>query len=162
MAGAELVNDEGVATALLTILPSSDWVLRQYVDESRTWATVTPVIIPGYDDPDHLRRKLKAGVDAETQKRYLDRLDARLDVLLRKAFRQAGYANELVEQAELDWREVGFRSGVELASRYMPPKNLNTSPRVHVQVRFPAPVSGPIAVGSGRFRGFGLFAASKD
>ena len=162
MAGAELVNDEGVATALLTILPSSDWVLRQYVDESRTWATVTPVIIPGYDDPDHLRRKLKAGVDAETQKRYLDRLDARMDVLLRKAFRQAGYANELVEQAELDWREVGFRSGVELASRYMPPKNLNTSPRVHVQVRFPAPVSGPIAVGSGRFRGFGLFAASTD
>jgi CRISPR-associated protein Csb2 len=162
MAGAELVNDEGVATALLTILPSSDWVLRQYVEESRTWATVTPVIIPGYDDPDHLRCKLKAGVDAETQKRYLDRLDARMDVLLRKAFRQAGYANELVEQAELDWREVGFRSGVELASRYMPPKNLNTSPRIHVQVRFPAPVSGPIAVGSGRFRGFGLFAASKD
>jgi len=162
MAGAELVDDEGVATALLTILPNSDWVLRQYVEESRTWATVTPVIIPGYDDPDHLRRKLKAGVDAETQKRYLDRLDARMDVLLRKAFRQAGYSNELMEQTELDWREVGFRTGVELASRYTPPKNLNTSPRIHVQVRFPAPVSGPIAVGSGRFRGFGLFAASKD
>jgi len=161
MAGAELVNHDGVA-ALLTILPGSDWVLRQYVEESTTWFTVTPVILPGYDDPDHLRRKLKNGLDAETQKRYLARLDARMDELLRKAFRQAGYSRELIEQAELDWREVGFRPGVELASRYLPPENLNNAPRVHVRVRFPTAVRGPIAVGSGRFRGFGLFARVDD
>ena len=159
LAGAELVNRNS-AVALLTILPGSDWVLRQYVEESRTWATVTPVILPGYDDPDHLRRKLKNGRDAETQKRYLSRLDARMDELLRKAFRQAGYSSELIEHAELDWREVGFRSGVELASRYLPPENLNNSPRIHVRVRFPSAVQGPIAIGSGRFRGFGLFAKS--
>lgn len=156
MAGAELVNHDGVA-ALLTILPGSDWVLRQYVEESRTWSTVSPIILPGYDDPDHLRRKLKNGVDADTQKRYLARLDARMDDLLRKAFRQAGYSSELLEQTELEWREVGFRPGVELASRYVPPDNLNNAPRIHVRVRFPSPVKGPIAVGSGRFRGFGLF-----
>ena len=109
MAGAELVNHDGVA-ALLTILPSSDWVLRQYTEESTTWSTVTPVILPGYDDPDHLRRKLKNGLDADTQKRYLARLDTRMDELLRKAFRQAGHSRELIEQTELQWREVGFRS----------------------------------------------------
>ena len=49
MAGAELVNHDGVA-AMLTILPSSDWVLRQYTEESTTWSTVTPVILPGYDN----------------------------------------------------------------------------------------------------------------
>jgi CRISPR-associated protein Csb2 len=161
MAGAELVNHNDVA-ALLTILPGSDWVLRQYVEESTTWATVTPVILPGYDDPDHLRRKLKNGVDAETQKRFLARLVARMQDLLRKAFRQAGYSSELIEQAELDWRDVGFRPGVELASRYLPPDNLNNAPRIHVRVRFPASVRGPIAVGSGRFRGFGLFAKMND
>ena len=161
MAGAELVNHDGVA-ALLTILPGSDNVLQQYVEKSRTWSTVTPVILPGYDDPDHLRRKLKSGVDAETQKRYLARLDARMDELLRKAFRQAGYSSELIEQAELEWREVGFRRGVELASRYLPPENLNNAPRIHVLVRFPTAVRGPIAVGSGRFRGFGLFAKVHD
>lgn len=161
MAGAELVNHDGVA-ALLTILPGSDWVLRQYVEESRTWSTVTPVILPGYDDPDHLRRKLKVGRDAETQKRYLARLDARMDELLCKAFRQAGYSSELIEHAELDWRDVGFRPGVELASRYLPPENLNPAPRVHVRVRFRALVPGPIAVGSGRFRGFGLFVKMDD
>jgi CRISPR-associated protein Csb2 len=157
LAGAELVNRNN-AEALLTILPGSDWVLRQYVEESKTWATVTPVILPGYDDPDHLRRKLKDGLDAETQKRYLYRLNARMEELLRKAFRQAGYSSELVEQTELDWREVGFCREVELASRYLPPDNLNGSPRIHVRIRFPTAIRGPIAVGSGRFRGFGLFA----
>jgi CRISPR-associated protein Csb2 len=161
MAGAELVSHNGAA-ALLTILPGSDWVLRQYVEESRTWSTVTPVILPGYDDPDHLRRKLKDCRDAETQKRYLARLDARMDVLLRKAFRQAGFSSELVEQIELEWRGVGFRPGVDLVSRYLPPANLGNSPRIHVRVRFPTAVRGPIAVGSGRFRGFGLFAKMDD
>ena len=108
MAGAELVNHDGVA-ALLTILPGSDWVLRQYVEESTAWSTVTPVILPGYDDPDHLRRKLKSGLDADTQKRYLAKLDARVDALLRKSFVQAGYSHELVRQLELDWQATGFR-----------------------------------------------------
>ena len=81
-----------------------------------------------------------------------------MEELIRKAFRQAGYSSELVEQTELDWREVGFCRGVELASRYLPPDNLNGSPRIHVRIRFPTAIRGPIAVGSGRFRGFGLFA----
>ena len=161
MAGAELVNHDEVK-ALLTILPGSDWVLRQYIDESRTWSSVTPVILPGYDDPDHLRRKLKDGRDMETQKRYLAKLDARVEELIRKAFRQAGYADELMNQAAIEWRDVGYRAGVELASRYLPPDNLNRSPRYHVKVTFPAAIRGPISVGSGRFRGFGLFARADD
>ena len=123
MAGAELVNNDDVS-ALLTILPGTDWVLKQYVEESTTWSTVTPVILPGHDDPKHLRRKLKEGRDAETQKRFLARLDARMDELLRKSFRQAGYSAELVEQLELTWREAGFRAGVDLASRYLPPASM--------------------------------------
>jgi len=162
MAGVELINDSKQPEALLTILPGSDNVLQQYTGRSTKWSTVTPVILPGYDDPDHLRRKLKKGVDAETQKRFLDRLDARIDGLLRKAFLQAGYSSELVAQIKLEWRDVGFRAGVELASRYLPPENLNKSPRYQVRVTFPLNIIGPIAVGGGRFRGFGLFAIHKD
>jgi CRISPR-associated protein Csb2 len=161
LAGAELSSHDGVA-AILTILPGSDWVLKQYIGESKVWSTVTPVILPGYDDPDHLRRKLKDGRDAETQKRYLARLDARMNELLRKAFRQAGYSDDLVKRIQLDWGDVGFRSGVDLASRYLPPENLGGSPRYHVKVTFPSAIRGPIAVGSGRFRGFGLFATADD
>ena len=162
LAGAELIRDDGDSAGLLTILPNSDNVLKQYVRTAQSWSTVTPVILPGYDDPDHLRRKLTAGVDAETQKRYLQKLDTRIDGLMRKAFVQAGYAPELVALLQLEWRDVGFRPGVELASRYLPPENLNRSPRYHVKVQFPSAVPGPIAIGGGRYRGFGLFVADLE
>ena len=157
MAGAELAHDEN-SQALMTILPASDWVLRQYTESSQKWSTVTPVILPGYEDPGHLRRKLKSGVDSETQKRYLLRLDLKMEQLLRKALQQAGFSMEIVEGTEIEWRNAGFRPGVDLASRYLPPANLSGSTRVHVQLRFPTTIQGPIALGSGRFRGFGLFA----
>jgi CRISPR-associated protein Csb2 len=138
MSGEELTNDHGEPAALLTILPTSDWVLRQYVGESSVWSTVTPVILPGHDD---------------------NNFD-KAEKLLRTAFMQAGYSKELLNRSVLEWRRVGFRAGVDLASRYPPPDNLNHHPRYHVHVTFPHPILGPLAVGSGRFRGFGLFAAS--
>jgi hypothetical protein len=159
---AHIVFGSPFSITLDWFLPGSDWVLRQYIEPSAIWSTVTPVILPGYDDPDHLHRKLNNCQDADTQKRYLAKLDARIDALLRKAFVQAGYATELVQQLELDWRGGGFRAGVELASRYLPPENLNNSPRYHVKVRFPSAVQGPIAVGGGRFRGMGLFATHPE
>jgi len=156
LSGAELIYEDQ-AKALLTILPSSDWVLKNYVGSATTWTTVTPVILPGYDDPDHLRRKLRNCSDADLQKKYLRRLDERTEQLLRKSFRQAGFSESIVEQLQIEWSGTGFQSGVELASRYLPPENLNRSTRLHVRVRFPSAISGPLAIGSGRFRGFGLF-----
>ncbi len=161
MAGAELSYNNETA-ALLTILPGSDWVLKQYVDESQTWMTVTPVILPGFDDPNNLRRKLKGTRDPETQQRYLARLDSRIEELLRKSFRQAGFPNELMNNSELSWGEVGFHTGVDVASRYLPPENVANARRLHVCVKFPNAIRGPIAVGSGRFRGFGLFVKADD
>ena len=34
--------------------------------------------------------------------------------------------------------------------------------RAESSVRFPRPVAGPVAVGAGRYRGLGLFAADGD
>jgi CRISPR-associated protein Csb2 len=62
---------------------------------------------------------------------------------------------------ELDWRPVGFRAGVELASRYHLPAGLR-GPRYHVRVRFALPIPGPLVVGAGRYRGVGLFARDSD
>jgi len=140
LAGEELKNDSRETVAILTILPGSDWVLRQYTGESRTWSTVTPVIFPGHDDRDSNKSHK----------------------LLKRAFEQAGYARELLDQSELDWRSVGFHAGVDLASRYLPPENLSHRPQYHVWVRFPHVIRGPLIVGSGRFRGFGLFAKMDD
>jgi CRISPR-associated protein Csb2 len=140
LGGEELKDDDGRVAALLTVLPGSDWVLQQYLRESATWSTVTPVILPGHDD----------------------RSPVKTHKLLRTAFTQAGYAPELINDAQLEWRRAGFRPGVDLPSRYLPPKNLENKPRYHVLVRFPHAVRGPLAIGSGRFRGFGLFATMDD
>lgn len=161
LSGADLIDDRGQSIALLTMLPGTDGVLRQYVGESQTWSTVTPVILPGYDDPAHLRRKLKTCDDEAAQKRYLARLDARMLELIRKAFRQAGFSRELIEKSNIEWQSAGFRPGLDLASRYLPPENLGSSPRYHIRVTFPNRIAGPLAIGSGRFRGFGLFAIER-
>lgn len=135
--GQELVNHDGEIMGMLNLLPTNDWVLRRYIDPAQSWSTVTPVVWPGHDDRD--ARKTEA--------------------ILRKAFIQSGLAPELVAQIEeLDWRTVGFRAGVDLAHRYQRPDHMKGR-AYHVRVRFPHAVPGPLAVGAGRYRGFGLFAA---
>jgi CRISPR-associated protein Csb2 len=135
--GQELVSDDRRIVGLLTALPHSDWVLKQYIAQSRCWSTVTPVILPRHDR----------------------NIDSNTEALLKLAFRQAGYSAELLSRTVIEWRKVGYRPGVDLASRYVPPKNLDHRPRYHVLVWFPWPVTGPLVVGAGRFRGFGLMAA---
>ena len=58
---------------------------------------------------------------------------------------------------ELEWRNVGFRAGSEAATRYLVPDKVS-GPLFHVRVRFAKPVVGPLAIGSGRHRGMGVFA----
>jgi CRISPR-associated protein Csb2 len=159
--GQELRNMQGQAIGLLNLLPTSDWVLRQYVGEARGWSTVTPVILPGHDDPDGLRKKLNKRRTSEEQKNLLERLNRRIVGLLHKAFSQAGLSPEQVNTIdELEWRKAGFRAGVDWADRYLRPDKLN-GPQYHIRVRFRQPICGPLAVGAGRYRGLGVFAAEE-
>ena len=173
LSGAELIA-EGQASpvAWLSRIPNSDRVLRRYIDHSPTWATVTPVILPGYDDPRKLRRRLFASKeqgpghpDELGQKQMLEKLDSRIDFLLRKAIRQAGYSQELAKAAEIEWRGVGFWPGTDLAVRYNYPEKLRRFRRVHVRIAWrdasgrPLAMPGPICLGGGRFHGLGLFAS---
>ena len=120
--GQELTWD-GEVQGLLVPLTGADWVRDQYVREARTWSTVTPVVWPGHDDRD--ARKAEH--------------------VLRKAFVQAGLPQEVVGGiVELEWRNVGFRPGVDLASRYEKPDKL-AGRAAHVRVRFSHP--GPGAAG---------------
>jgi CRISPR-associated protein Csb2 len=138
LSGRPLVRD-GEVVGLLNRLPDDDWVRRQYTRPARVWTTVSPVIWPGHDD--HDVRKAER--------------------ILRTAFAQAGLPREVVAGiAELDWRPVGYRAGVDLAVRYVPPDQLGGR-RSHVRVRFARPVPGPLAVGAGRYRGFGLLVADE-
>jgi len=167
--GAPLIDERTRETvAVLSSLGRSDRMLRAYTDPAATWSTVTPVVLPGYDDRGGLRRRAcERGVGAQRQKDLLARLSARIDGLLRRAIVQAGFAPVLAERAELEWRRVGFLPGTELASRYGVPDHLARYPRYHVRVHWrdeqgrPAAVAGPVCIGGGRFYGLGLFAPER-
>lgn len=157
--GQELVGD-GKPVGLLNLLPTSDWVLCQYTRTAQVWSTVTPVLLPGHDEatPAIVTRRMQAAPDEVSRLRVRERAEERTLNLLRRALLQAGLPAGLVEAAQLEWRSVGFRPGVQLTSRFAPLPPIRM-PSYHVRVRWPVPVAGPLAVGCGRYRGYGLFAA---
>lgn len=161
--GIELIPEgSNEPIAILSLIPKSDKTIGNYWKPTCTWSTITPVLLPGYDDPGHLRKKLQNNSDPLLKKKIIDKLNARVLHLLQKAFIQAGFSQELVNQIQFDWRSVGFRAGVDLASKYVTPENLKKFPAYHVFVRFPDKFQGPLAIGAGRYRGFGLFASHND
>lgn len=165
MPGRELISlrEPDHPLALLSA-PQFDSVVRRYIDPTATWSTVTPLVLPGYDDPDNFRRRLERGLDATQQKDLLNRLDTRIDGLIRKAVIQAGMPAALADHALIDWRPGGFFPGVDLARRYTVPNYLKRFPRMHVRITWrdaagrQLRIRGPICLGGGRFFGLGLLA----
>jgi CRISPR-associated protein Csb2 len=163
LSGQELIDERTKEpVALLSLLPNDDPTIRRFVAPAATWATVTPVVLPGYDDPSHYRRRLRHGVSADEQRQLLARLDARIDSLLRKAIVHAGFSEVLARHAELEWRDSGFFPGVDLATRYGLPDHLARFPTFHIKIRWrdathrEIALPGPICLGGGRYLGLGL------
>lgn len=162
LGGVDLIDEKtGEVQAVLAATSTKDGVLARYVGESTTWTTVTPMVLPGHDDPGGLRDKLRKVKDSHEQKSLLARLAKRREGLVRKAIRHAGLGDELAFAAEIETRETGFIAGLEKASRYSVPSHLTKFPRLHVRLRWSTKVSGPLCLGRGRFSGLGLFAAEK-
>jgi CRISPR-associated protein Csb2 len=166
LSGQDLVDENTKQpVALLSLIPESEKVVRRYTRPAAEWATVTPVVLPGYDDPKHYRRRISGDTDATEQEDLLRRLEDRIDGLLRKAIVQAGLSEVLADHAELEWRKGGFWAGVDLAERYGVPDHLRRFPRLHVRIQWRdsqggrVAIPGPICLGGGRFYGLGLFAA---
>jgi CRISPR-associated protein Csb2 len=172
IAGQTLIDEDTQrAAALLARLPDSDKMVWRYTAHAATWATVTPLVLPGYDDPKKYRREVfhrptaeGRELTSERQKQLLGRLDRRIDFLIRKAIRQSGFSAELARHAKLDWSNSGFWPGTDLASRYAIPATLRRFRRLHVRITWkdaagnPVQTEGPLCIGGGRFVGLGLFA----
>jgi CRISPR-associated protein Csb2 len=160
LGGMDLVDEHtGEVQAVLAATTGRDRMLARYMSESRSWVTVTPVVLPGHDDPGGLRDRLWSAKSGEEQKALIERLSKRREGLVRKALRHAGLGDELAMSAEIETRETGFIAGVERASRYAVPRHLADAPRLHVKLTWPEHVTGPICIGRGRFSGLGLFAS---
>ncbi|HEX3659671.1 MAG TPA: type I-U CRISPR-associated protein Csb2 [Pirellulales bacterium] len=126
----------------LAHLKPEDRFLRFYTALAHVWASVTPVLLPGYDD-----RKLHRG---NQQKRL-----ARAEQLVCKALAQAGIG----VPARIELSRVPFWAGTLHSRKYRPREKLAHYPRWHVRLAFDRPWIGPLAIGAGRHCGFGLFAA---
>ena len=131
--GKELVW-ESETYGILNLANQQDWVSKQYTGTATGWSSVTPVILDGFDD----------------------RNPAKTKQLIYKALLNVGIAVE----AEFEWQPFGYRAGVEPANAFLRPVKLNGT-MVHLRLKFAQRIAGPIALGAGRFRGFGLMAADK-
>ena len=157
------------------VLPSAvlspihkDKVVQEYLCPASSWATVSPVVLPGFDDPGGLRRKLRPpqveNLSAKEKREILCKLEKRIEDLIRKAIRHAGYSTEMAENARLCWRGTGFWPGTALAGKSFVPQYLRQYRRLHVRIDWRdskgklIEVSGPVCLGGGRFLGMGLFA----
>jgi CRISPR-associated protein Csb2 len=138
LAGSALHDERtGADLALLEELPVGDQVLERYVARNnlaREWVSVTPVILPGYDDARPAKRER----------------------LLRECLVHAGY-DQSVES--FDARPAAWLPGCPPMQTFHRPAYLRQRPALHVRIRFRAPTAGPVALGAGRHCGLGSFAA---
>ena len=136
-----LSDEERFPKVFLERIVQRDTVLPCYTSISRVWASVTPVLLPGYDD-----RKYHRG--------YKQKRLARAEQLVRKALRQAGInVDGLVELSR-----VPYWDGSLHTRDYRPREKLTHYPCWHVRLTFDRPWTGPLAIGAGRHCGFGVFA----
>lgn len=159
LGGADLVDEKtGEVRAVMATASRHERGFGRYLGTARRWATVTPVVLPGLDDPGGLIKRLRSTEDPAEQRQILARLSRRREGLVRKALRQAGMPDQLAFTAEIETRAVGFLAGTERSDRYSVPQHLRSFPRFHVRITWSRNVTGPVCIGRGRFSGLGLFA----
>ena len=120
-----------------------DKVASFYTREANTWASVTPVILPGHDDHK----------SAKTIK------------LIEKTLRQSG----IEQPCEFEWQAYSWWPKSLTAHKYdrdkkpvgyIRPKHLLNQTAVHLRIKFENELSvpGPLVIGAGRHCGLGLMA----
>jgi CRISPR-associated protein Csb2 len=137
---ATLQDESGADRGILLDLwrVTSKNVVERYVTFARAWTTVTPVVLPGFDDGKH----------------------AKAEKLLFAAMRQANLPVEAV--GEVTMRKAPFWPGSQHPRHYFLPNYLRGLPGWHVRLIFQETVPGPLTIGAGRHVGLGLFARSEE
>jgi CRISPR-associated protein Csb2 len=137
MEGLQLVAP-GKPPSRLVALDRNDPVLARYVRVSRTWASVTPVILHGHD-------ARRGRVDPE-----------RTRALLLEALEQAGIGRAV---ATFSYGRTSWWPGTGPSRNIRVPEHLAPWPRYHLRVELRTGVKGPLLIGIGRHYGIGLLAA---
>ena len=134
--GQELTDPANRSRGILFPMRTIDSVAGAFVKSTSEWASVTPVLLPGYDDG----RREKA------------------DKLFLQAVQQAGLKVESI--AEFNLRKAPYHPGSLHPRQYHRPDYLKKCPAWRAWIRFRDPLTGPLALGAGRHCGLGIFAAA--
>jgi CRISPR-associated protein Csb2 len=127
-------------SSILAALPRSDSVLKRFVATSKTWASVTPVLLPGHNQ----RKQDDHGKAIE-----------RACQLVNKSLQQAGIATS----ATFEISRIPYWRGSLHVRAYSPRQKLAHNPRYHVKITFDREITGPLSIGAGSHVGFGILAA---
>jgi CRISPR-associated protein Csb2 len=126
--------------SILTRCLRSDSMVVRFVRSARSWASVTPVLLPGHN----VRGRYDHAKSI-----------ARAHALVEKSLQQAG----VMTPATFEVSPVPYWPGTQHARAYQPREKLAHNPRFHVRINFETNVSGPLSIGAGRHVGFGTLAA---
>ncbi|MEO8350223.1 MAG: type I-U CRISPR-associated protein Csb2, partial [Chthoniobacteraceae bacterium] len=136
-----------------------DWIIRReersspplalrantWTEPSTVWASVTPVVLDRHPKHDQQTERVQwrdevvAGIEQSCERQGLPRPD-------------------LIDVDKTSWHEGAPRSRPGPNGMPWLPGKEGTAPRqqVHVLIQFPCEVEGPLLLGAGRFRGYGL------
>src|ERR1035437_581145 len=125
-------DEDGESVCYLSLSDESDFVVSRYTGNGKkVWQTVTPCILPGYDDGD----------------------PRKCDRLIRRMFQQADYPQPI----GIEIRPWGH-SGLRPQEFFVPRRHDHHKyPRFFMKIEFLEPICGPVFAGKGRHYGMGLF-----
>ncbi len=135
--------------AILVRLPHNDRHIRRwYSGSAQQWASVSPVLLPGFD---HRIDKREGRHRPQNGAATL----ARAEKLTLTALAHAGIA----QPCRVELSSVSWWPGVPHARDFVPRDKLGPAPRCHVKLTFDQPFTGPLSLGRQRHMGMGVFAA---
>jgi CRISPR-associated protein Csb2 len=139
--GLILISEIDKKEMALLKLKEDDYFQR-FTNPAQTWASVSPVILHGYD-----QRRGKFSL-------------SKCHRIILQAFQEAGYDPETIEK--IWFQKDPLIAGSLHVTKYFVPKHLLAWPKYHVCVKFKTAVSGPVIIGIGQHYGFGLCASVSE
>lgn len=141
----ELVASDGswrvTLVPVASPVPPQALTVRRWTQPSRVWQSATPIILHRHPKP-HFKKDPVAWKES-------------CKAILRESCQQL----KLPEPSEIDVSIMSVLEGVPASAAFVAPKTRPGRPpryHIHASFLFPEPVAGPLLLGAGRYRGYGL------
>lgn len=159
----------GESSPIRLVSVALDSTAKRYVQAASSWATVTPLVLPNPLGSSKDRRRLRdSKLSLETRQNIMEKMDRRIDTMIRNTIVNAGMSRTLAQAARIRWNRCGFWPGVSPAKDHSVTKYFEKHTRLHVEIEWytrtgtPLEISGPLTHGACAHAGLGLYAPIPD